>query len=169
TTVDRALRFLGLGTACVVPVRADGQGRMDPEALREALGRIDGATVICAQAGNVNTGSFDPFEVIADAAEEAGAWLHVDGAFGLWAAVGPALRHLVRGAERADSWATDAHRWLNVPYDSGIMFCARPDAHRAAMTVRASYLIHAGPDGPRDELDWVPEFSRRPRAFPVYA
>jgi glutamate/tyrosine decarboxylase-like PLP-dependent enzyme len=169
TTIDRALRFLGLGNACVLPVAADDQGRMHPDALRAVLAGVDGPTIVCAQAGNVNTGSFDPLEPIADAAEEAGAWLHVDGAFGLWAAASPSLRHLVAGVERADSWATDAHKWLNVPYDSGIAFCAHPDAHRAAMGARASYLIHAEPDGPRDELDWNPEFSRRARGFPIYA
>ena len=116
---------------------------MLPDALRETLAGLDGPTIVCAQAGNVNTGSFDPLEEIADAAEAAGAWFHVDGAFGLWAAASPELRHLVAGAERADSWATDAHKWLNVPYDCGIAFCAHPDAHRAAMSVRASYLIHA--------------------------
>jgi glutamate/tyrosine decarboxylase-like PLP-dependent enzyme len=169
TTIDRALRFLGLGTACVVPVPADGQGRVQPDALCETLAGLEGPTIVCAQAGNVNTGSFDLLEPIADAAQEAGAWLHVDGAFGMWAAASPALRHLVAGVERADSWATDAHKWLNVPYDSGIAFCAHPDAHRAAMSVRASYLIHAEEGGPRDQLDWNPEFSRRARGFPVYA
>ena len=168
-TVDRALRYLGFGAACIVPVPTDGQGRMVSPALREALGRLDGPTIVCAQAGNINTGSFDPLEEIADIAEEAGAWLHIDGAFGLWAAASPALRHLVAGAERADSWATDAHKWLNVPYDSGIALCAHPEAQRAAMSVRAGYLIHADPDGPRDELDWNPEFSRRARGFAVYA
>jgi glutamate/tyrosine decarboxylase-like PLP-dependent enzyme len=169
TTVDRALRFLGLGTACVVPVEADGQGRMLADALQESLRGLEGPTIVSAQAGNVNTGSFDPLEAIADAADAAGAWLHVDGAFGLWAAVSPSLRHLVAGAERADSWATDAHKWLNVPYDSGVAFCAHPDAHRAAMGVRASYLVHADPGGPRDQMDWNPEFSRRARGFAVYA
>jgi len=169
TTIDRALRFLGLGTACVVPVAADGQGRMDPGALRETLGRIEGPTIVCAQSGNVNTGSCDALDEIAPAAREAGAWLHIDGAFGLWAAVSPRLRHLVRGAELADSWSTDAHKWLNVPYDNGIAFCAHPDAHSAAMGTRASYLIHADRDGPRDQLDWNPEFSRRARGFTVYA
>jgi glutamate/tyrosine decarboxylase-like PLP-dependent enzyme len=168
-TVDRALRYLGFGSACIVPVPTDGQGRMVAATLREALGRPDGPTIVCAQAGNINTGSVDPLEEIADIAEEAGTWLHVDGAFGLWAAASPALRHLVAGAERADSWATDAHKWLNVPYDSGIALCAHPEAQRAAMSVRAGYLIHADPDGPRDELDWNPEFSRRARGFPVYA
>jgi len=169
TTIDRALRFLGLGTACVVPVAADGQGRMDPGALRETLGRIEGPTIVCAQSGNVNTGSCDALDEIAPAVREAGAWLHIDGAFGLWAAVSPRLRHLVRGAELADSWSTDAHKWLNVPYDNGIAFCAHPDAHSAAMGTRASYLIHADSDGPRDQLDWNPEFSRRARGFTVYA
>jgi len=105
---------------------------------------------------------------IADLTEPAGAWLHVDGAFGLWAAAAPARRHLVRGIERADSWATDGHKWLNVPYDSGIVFCAHPESHRAAMGARAEYLVHdAGAN--RDQLDFNPEFSRRARGFPVYA
>jgi glutamate/tyrosine decarboxylase-like PLP-dependent enzyme len=169
TTIDRALRYLGLGTACVVSVAADGQGRMEPEALRTALERLDGPTIVCAQSGNVNTGACDPLEEIADVVRATDAWLHIDGAFGLWAAASPQLRHLVRGAERADSWATDAHKWLNVPYDNGIAFCAHPEPHRAAMSVRASYLVHADEGGPRDQMDWNPEFSRRARGFPVYA
>jgi glutamate/tyrosine decarboxylase-like PLP-dependent enzyme len=168
-TVDRALRFLGFGTASIVPVAADDQGRMLPAALREALALLAGPAIVCAQAGNVNTGAVDPLEEIADIAEEMDAWLHIDGAFGLWAASSPALRHLVAGAERADSWATDAHKWLNVPYDSGIALCAHPEAHQASMGVRAGYLIHADADGPRDELNWNPDFSRRARGFPVYA
>jgi glutamate/tyrosine decarboxylase-like PLP-dependent enzyme len=168
-TVDRALRHLGLGTACIVSVPADGQGRMLPDALRDALAPLDGPTIIVAQAGDVNTGAIDPMEEVADISHEAGAWLHVDGAFGLWAAASPVLRHLVAGVERADSWATDAHKWLNVPYDSGIAFCAHPEAHQAAMGIRAGYLVHADADGPRDELDWNPDFSRRARGFPVYA
>ena len=168
-TVDRALRFLGIGASQLVAVPADGQGRMRADLLRDALGAIDGPAIVCAQAGNVNTGSFDPLPAIADAAEEAGAWLHVDGAFGLWAAASPSLAHLVEGAERADSWATDGHKWLNVPYDSGLAFCAHADAHRAAMAVHASYLVHADADGPRDQMDWNPEFSRRARGFTVYA
>jgi glutamate/tyrosine decarboxylase-like PLP-dependent enzyme len=125
--------------------------------------------IVCAQAGNVNTGACDPLDEIADIASEAGAWLHVDGAFGLWAAASPAHRHLVAGAARADSWAVDAHKWLNVPYESGIAFCAHPEDQRAAMGVRASYLIQSDPGGPRDALEWNPEFSRRARAFPIYA
>ncbi len=168
-TVDRALRLLGFGTGCVTSIDADRQGRMLPDALREAIAGGDGPTIVCAQAGNVNTGAFDPLDEIADITQEAGAWLHIDGAFGLWAAASPARRHLVAGSERADSWAVDAHKWLNVPYDSGIAFCAHPEAQQAAMGVRASYLIHAEPGGPRDALEWNPEFSRRARAFPVYA
>ena len=168
-TVDRALRLLGFGTGCVTPIAADDQGRMLPAALREAIADGDGPAIVCAQAGNVNTGAFDPLDEIADIVERAGAWLHIDGAFGLWAAASPAHRHLVAGSERADSWAVDAHKWLNVPYDNGIAFCAHPDAHRAAMGVRASYLIHADEGGPRDALEWGPEFSRRARGFPVYA
>jgi glutamate/tyrosine decarboxylase-like PLP-dependent enzyme len=134
------------------------------------LERGDGPTIVCAQAGEVNTGAFDPFEEIADAAAAHGAWLHVDGAFGLWAAASPRLRDLVRGVERADSWITDAHKWLNVPYDSALVLTSDPDAHRAAMTVSASYLIQDdGARAVRDQVDWVPEFSRRARGFAVYA
>jgi glutamate/tyrosine decarboxylase-like PLP-dependent enzyme len=165
-TVDRALRFLGIGAAQLVVVPADGQGRLRPEELDLSGGA---PTIVCAQLGNVNTGAFDPLPAIADAAAEAGAWLHVDGAFGMWAAASPRLRHLVEGVERADSWASDAHKWLNVPYDSGFAFCAHPEAHRAAMSARAEYLIHAEPGAERDELDWTPEFSRRARGFAVYA
>jgi glutamate/tyrosine decarboxylase-like PLP-dependent enzyme len=168
-TVDRALRYLGIGSSQIEAIPADGQGRMDAAPLRAALADGDGPTIVCAQAGNVNTGSFDPLLEIADAVEGTGAWLHVDGAFGLWAAVSPRFRHLVAGADRADSWATDAHKWLNVPYDSGIAFCAHPDSHRAAMAVRASYLEQADADAARDQMDWVPEFSRRARGFPIYA
>jgi glutamate/tyrosine decarboxylase-like PLP-dependent enzyme len=167
-TIDRALRLLGLGAP--ETVAADGQGRMDAGALRAVLERGDGPTIVCAQAGEVNTGAFDPFEEIADAAAAHGAWLHVDGAFGLWAAASPRLRDLVRGVERADSWITDAHKWLNVPYDSALVLTSDPDAHRAAMTVSASYLIQDdGARAVRDQVDWVPEFSRRARGFAVYA
>ena len=159
-TVDRALRLLGLGAPTIV----------EPDGLPAALAEHDGPAIVCAQAGEVNTGAFDPIDELADIAKEAGAWLHVDGAFGLWAAVSPQLRHLVAGVERADSWTTDAHKWLNVPYDSGIVLCAHPESHRAAMTVHAEYLIQdEGARRVRDQVDWVPEFSRRARAFPVYA
>ncbi len=165
-TVTRALRLLGLGTPELV--EADDQGRMVAESLRSALRDSSGPTIICAQAGEVNTGAFDPLPEIAAAAREAGAWLHVDGAFGLWAATSPALAHLVEGAELADSWATDAHKWLNVPYDCGLVFCRDADAHRRAIGVKAEYLIF-GDDAARDEMDWTPEFSRRARGFTVYA
>jgi glutamate/tyrosine decarboxylase-like PLP-dependent enzyme len=168
-TIDRALRFLGIGTDAIVPVPVDPQGRMTLDGLGAALDRADGDPVIvCAEAGNVNSGSIDPVGAICDAAHAAGAWVHVDGAFGLWAAASPALRHRLAGVERADSWSTDAHKWLNVPYDSGLALCANPAAHRAAMGVRAAYLIHAEGDE-RDQVDYNPEFSRRARGIPVYA
>lgn len=168
STVDRALRFLGLGTNALVPVAVDDQGRMRVDALAEALRSTTGPTIVCAQVGNVNSGAVDPVGDIADAAHRVGAWVHVDGAFGLWAAASSRLGPLLAGVERADSWATDAHKWLNVPYDSGLVFCAHPRAHQAAMGVRASYLVH-GDSGERDEMDFTPEFSRRARGFPVYA
>jgi glutamate/tyrosine decarboxylase-like PLP-dependent enzyme len=167
-TVDRALRLLGLGMPTTVA--ADDQGRMLPDALADALAGASGPAIVCAQAGEVNTGAFDPLPAIAELSRNAGAWLHVDGAFGIWAAVSPRLRHLVSGIELADSWTTDAHKWLNVPYDSGIVLCAHPESHRAAMTVTAAYLIQdEGSRRVRDQVDWVPEFSRRARGFAVYA
>jgi len=154
-TVDRALRLLGLGAPTAVG--ADGQGRLQVDALQAALESGGGPTIVCAQAGEVNTGAFDPLPEIADACERAGAWLHVDGAFGLWAAASPRFRHLVAGVDRADSWTTDGHKWLNVPYDCGIVLCAHPESHRAAMTVSASYLIQdEGERRVRDQVDWVP-------------
>jgi glutamate/tyrosine decarboxylase-like PLP-dependent enzyme len=165
-TIDRSLRLLGLGTATLELVPADGQGRMRADALREALAGEAGPVIVCAQAGNVNTGAVDPFREIADACAIAGAWLHVDGAFGLWASASPRFRHLTQGCERADSWATDAHKWLNVPYDSGVVFCRHPESHGQAMAVAASYLQRA--EG-RSPSDWVPESSRRARGFAVWA
>jgi glutamate/tyrosine decarboxylase-like PLP-dependent enzyme len=141
---------------------------MRADALEEVLAGSTGPTVVCAQAGNVNTGAVDPLRAICDAAHEAGAWVHVDGAFGMWAAASPTLQPLVDGIELADSWATDAHKWLNVPYDSGLVFCAHSEAHQAAMGTHASYLVHSeGKE--RDQMDWTPEFSRRARGLPVYA
>jgi glutamate/tyrosine decarboxylase-like PLP-dependent enzyme len=181
-SVDRALRLLGIGTAAVRPVPADGAGRMAVDRLRAELAAGTGPTIVCAQAGEINTGAFDDLDAIADAIADAGAdavagrtgraagaWLHVDGAFGMWAAASPRLRHLVAGVGRADSWAFDAHKWLNIPYDSGLAYCAHPDAHRAAMSVSADYLVLGGPGDPRDGLDWTPAFSRRARGFAVYA
>ncbi len=165
-TIDRSLRLLGIGTNALVAVPVDGQGRMDAAAVREELAREERPTIVCAQAGNVNTGAFDPVAELADACEPGGAWLHVDGAFGLWAAASPKLRHLVEGVDRADSWATDAHKWLNVPYDCGLVFCRHEEPHALSMAVAASYLQRA--DG-RSPSDWVPESSRRARGFAVWA
>jgi glutamate/tyrosine decarboxylase-like PLP-dependent enzyme len=167
-TIDRSLRFLGLGTESLFPVACDDQGRLEIDALRSALAEGDGPTIVCAQAGNVNSGAFDPIGEVCDIAHASKAWVHVDGAFGLWAAAVPGLRHLIEGVERADSWATDAHKWLNVPYDSGVAICAHPDSHRAAMQVHASYLVHSEGERERDQMDWNPEFSRRARGFPIY-
>ncbi len=167
-TIDRSLRYLGLGTDSIQPLVADDEGRMSLVALRDALANGQGPTIVCAQAGNVNSGAFDRFDDVCALAHKYNAWVHVDGAFGLWAAVSATRRYLVAGVEGADSWATDAHKWLNVPYDSGIAFCAHPESHHAAMSVHASYLIHAeGTE--RDQMDWNPEFSRRARGFAVYA
>jgi len=166
-TLDRALRFVGLGTACVRPVPVDDQGRMLIDALESVLQDVTGPTIVCSQAGEVNTGACDDLDAVADLAQEHGAWHHVDGAFGLWAAASPHLRGLVKGAERADSWATDTHKWLNVPYDNGIAICAHPESHQAALGIRSTYLIYA--DDARDPLDWTPEHSRRARGFTVYA
>jgi glutamate/tyrosine decarboxylase-like PLP-dependent enzyme len=162
-TIDRALRMLGLGVPTDV-VPADDQGRL----LVDRLALADEPTILCAQAGDVSTGAFDPFHRLADARDSAAnCWLHVDGAFGLWAAVPDSLRPLVAGVERADSWATDAHKWLNVPYDSGIAFTAHPESHSAAFSARAAYLVFDSET--RDQLDWNPEHSRRARGFAVYA
>jgi len=166
-TIDRGLRLLGIGASSLVVVPADDQGRMRVDEFP----RLDDAlTIVCGQAGEVNTGAFDDLDAIADAVAGApNAWFHVDGAFGLWAAASPELRHLLRGSERADSWATDAHKWLNVPYDSGLAFCAHPDSHRSAMAVTAAYLQFGADDRERDAVNWTPEFSRRARGFAVYA
>jgi glutamate/tyrosine decarboxylase-like PLP-dependent enzyme len=165
-TVDRALRLLGMGAP--VPVGSDEQGRLRAEDLAGALDD-DAPTIVCAQVGNVNTGAVDDLPAILGAAHGAGAWVHVDGAFGMWAAASAKLRDLVRGIEQADSWATDCHKWLNVPYDSGLAFVADPEAHRAAIGVQASYLVQSEAGRERDQMDWTPEFSRRARGFAVYA
>ena len=156
------LGLLGLGRERVHRVPADEQGRM----RADLLPTIFGPTIVCAQAGNVNTGAFDPIEDIVAAAHEAGAWVHVDGAFGLWAAAAPARAHLVRGIGAADSWATDAHKWLNVPYDCGLAFVRDPEPLRAAMGVTAAYL----PDSMmRESAAHTPELSRRARGVEVWA
>ena len=167
-SVVGALRLIGVGSQTLVRVAADDQGRMRGDALAAALERVDGPAIVCAQAGNVNTGAFDPFGAIADACARHGAWLHVDGAFGLWAGASTCLRQLTQGVARADSWATDAHKWLNVPYDSGLAFTAHPEAHRAAMSMDAAYLVRSAGE-PRECMDWTPESSRRARGFAIYA
>ena len=167
-TIHAALQMLGLGRDRVVRVPADGQGRMRADKLAEVLAGLDRPALVCAQAGNVNTGGFDPLPEIADRVRANGGWLHVDGAFGLWAAADPTRRHLLDGVERADSWTTDAHKWLNVPYDSGLVFCARPAAHHGAMTLGASYYVETD-GGERDPYNWVAESSRRARGFAVWA
>ena len=167
-TILSALRLLGLGEARAHRVAADRQGRMIPEALRATLAPLRGPILVAAQAGNVSTGAFDPLDEIATIAHAKGAWLHVDGAFGLWAITDPARRHLLRGVGEADSWATDAHKWLNVPYDSGIVI-VRESAHlSAAITKSAAYLIRSA-GAARDNHDFTPESSRRARGFALWA
>jgi glutamate/tyrosine decarboxylase-like PLP-dependent enzyme len=166
-TVAVACRMLGLGDR-ITAIPADDQGRMRPDALAATLAQRDGPTIVCAQAGEVNTGAFDPFGEIVDACRLHGAWCHVDGAFGLWAAVSRTRRHLVEGAAKADSWATDGHKWLNVPYDCGIAAVADASAHRAAMTSTAAYIPAHTDDIPWG-YDWNPEYSRRARGIPLYA
>jgi glutamate/tyrosine decarboxylase-like PLP-dependent enzyme len=167
-TIDLVLRYLGLGRPTVVP--ADGQGRIRPDALAAALGEIPTGepTLLCLQAGNLHSGAFDPFTAAIGLAHERGAWVHVDGAFGLWAAASPRLAHLVEGIAGADSWSTDAHKTLNVPYDCGIAVVADPRALRSAMGVRTSYLL-ADSSGPANSYERAPELSRRARGVPVWA
>jgi glutamate/tyrosine decarboxylase-like PLP-dependent enzyme len=166
-TIFVALRMLGLGADRAVRIKTDEAGRMDPEALAGELERGEGRAIVCAQAGEVNTGCFDPFDELAEICERHGAWLHVDGAVGLWAAASREFDSLTAGLERADSWSTDAHKWLNVPYDCGFIAVAEPDALRGAMGIAAPYLT-AAPDA-RDSYQYVPESSRRARGFVLYA
>jgi glutamate/tyrosine decarboxylase-like PLP-dependent enzyme len=167
-TVQTAIRLIGLGTRNVIAVAADDQGRMRPDALEGALGASVGPTIVCLQAGNVNTGAFDPFPRLVALARSRGAWVHVDGAFGLWAAASPRFRHLCDGVEQADSWAVDAHKWLNVPQDSGLVIVRDREAHRRLKAARCAYAGMAAADR-RDGSDWAPENSRRARAFVLYA
>ena len=160
----KALRLLGFGSGGVERIPADANGAMQPGPVAAALRDQRGPAIVCAQAGNVNTGACDPLLPIVAAAREAGAWVHVDGAFGLWAAASPRLASMVAGADGADSWALDAHKWLNVPYDCGVAIVADGEAHAAAMSATAEYLI-ASDDG----LTKTPEMSRRGRQIPVYA
>lgn len=162
------LQMLGLGSEQIVKVPADEQGRMRSDQLRSILAEIQTPILVCAQAGNVNTGAFDPIAEIAAAIREHPSWLHVDGAFGLWAAASADYQSLTRGIELADSVSTDCHKWLNVPYDCGLVFVRDPAAHRAAMSLHAAYYV-MGTRAERENSDWVPEASRRARGFTVYA
>ncbi len=169
-TIPTALQYLGLGRARVVTVDSDDQGAMRLDALASALPTQPGPLIICLQAGNVNSGAFDPIgpaiELIR--ARHPDAWIHIDGAFGLWAAASPAYRHLVAGHDGADSWATDGHKWLNVPYDCGYAFVRDPAMHAAALSpLGAAYIVYGAAE--RDEFRWVPEYSRRARGFASYA
>jgi glutamate/tyrosine decarboxylase-like PLP-dependent enzyme len=163
-SVDLALRYLGLGTPVTVAV--DVEGRLDAAALRGALAGWEGPAIVCLQAGNLHSGAFDPFPAAVEAARAAGAWVHVDGAFGLWAAVTPRLATLTEGMAGAHSWATDAHKTLNTPYDGGIAVVADPEAMRAAMGLHASYLLDSAAADPHES---VPELSRRARGVPIWA
>jgi glutamate/tyrosine decarboxylase-like PLP-dependent enzyme len=169
-TVDRSLRLLGIGEKAMAVVPASSDGSMDSSALSDILDYEPAApTIVVAQSGNVNTGAFDDLERISEEADRRGAWLHVDGAFGLWAAASPELRHMVDGLERADSWGCDGHKWLNVPYDSGYAFCAHPDVHATAMAYTAEYLTGQVAGREFGGGDYVPESSRRARGFATWA
>lgn len=167
-TIDRTVRLLGFGDQSVTKLPVDSAGALEPSALEDALRGMDGRpAIVLLQAGDVNTGGFDDFETLIPIARQYGAWTHVDGAFGMWAAASPRFDRLVRGMEQAHSWATDGHKWLNVPYDCGYAFVAESDAHQASMSYHASYLTQE--NVARDPMDWNPEFSRRARGFASYA
>ena len=169
-TVFAGLRMLGFGEQASLRIAADQEGRIRLDSLRANLGRTSGPTIVCLQAGNVNSGAFDPLAAAIATVRELRpeAWVHIDGGFGLWAAAAPSLHHRIAGYEGADSWSTDAHKWLNVPYDCGLVFVRDPEAHRAAMGMSASYLPFNTVEE-RDPGDFVPELSRRARGFAVYA
>jgi glutamate/tyrosine decarboxylase-like PLP-dependent enzyme len=169
-TVDRSLRLLGLGSDAVLTVAPDPNGGLDVMDLGWLFhSEPEAPTILCLQAGNVNTGAFDPLRRACELAHERGAWVHVDGAFGLWAAASPALRHLVDGVELADSWGCDGHKWLNVPYDSAFALCSRPQVHAAALSYTASYLVGPAAAVAVPRADFTPESSRRARGFAVWA
>jgi glutamate/tyrosine decarboxylase-like PLP-dependent enzyme len=168
-SIDLALRHLGIGTDHLTLVDVDDQGAMRPDDLAIHLHRLSGQPlIVCAQSGNVNTGAFDPLTDICRHATQAGAWTHIDGAFGLWAAASPSLAHHVTGLDLADSWAVDAHKWLNVPYDNAVVFIRDPTEHRAATGKTAPYMVSGGSDA-RENYQFTPETSRRARGFTVYA
>jgi glutamate/tyrosine decarboxylase-like PLP-dependent enzyme len=169
-TIDRSLRLLGIGAEALAPVGPDSNGAIDPESLALALEADSRApTIVCAQAGNVNTGACDDLRTACELARRHKAWVHVDGAFGLWAAASPSKRDLVSGIELADSWVVDGHKWLNVPYDAGYVFCADPEAHVASMSYSAAYLVGQGEGPIRAPSDYVLESSRRARGFSTWA
>ncbi len=169
-TIDRSLRLLGLGAGVLEPVATDANGAIEVEALAAALAQGQPRpTIVCLQAGNVNTGACDDLAAAIPVVHEHGGWVHVDGAFGLWAAASPTTRHLVTGLEAADSWGTDGHKWLNVPYDAGYAFCAHPGAHAAAMAYSAAYLVGGAPPAVRSPGDYVLESSRRARGVATWA
>jgi glutamate/tyrosine decarboxylase-like PLP-dependent enzyme len=165
-SVDLALRYLGLGTPTAVA--SDAEGRIIPAALAEAMAGLDGPALVALQAGNLHSGAFDPMRECVRIAHERGAWVHVDGAFGLWAAASPRYRDALDGLDGADSWATDAHKTLNVPYDCGVAIVARPDLLRSAFGLHTNYIIQAE-HAPADPWEKVPEMSRRAREIPVWA
>lgn len=168
STVFAALKYLGLGQARVVRVAVDRNGAMLADVFKVAVAKVAGPAIAIVQAGQINTGAFDPFEPIITAARARGAWVHVDGAFGLWARATPDRAHLAKGIDKADSWAVDGHKWLQTPYDSGYAIVRDVEAHRRAMQISASYLPGAG-DGGRAPADYVPELSRRARGFATWA
>ncbi len=167
-SIERAVRLLGLGSESVVDLPADAQGRLRASTLSQALqAQPDAPTIVLLQAGDLNIGAYDPFSELIPLAHAHGAWVHVDGAFGLWVATSPTYCHLIKDVGLADSWVTDGHKWLNVPYDCGYAFVADAKAHRASTSHRANYLIHD--DDARDQMDWNPEWSRRGRGVATYA
>jgi glutamate/tyrosine decarboxylase-like PLP-dependent enzyme len=168
-SITRAVRLLGLGTRHIVRLPVDEQGRLSPSTLSQALNQYAGTpTIVVLQAGDINTGTYDSFADLIPLARNANAWVHIDGAFGLWAAASPRYRHLLAGGGQADSWVTDGHKWLNVPFDCGYAFVARPDAHLKSMSYKAaSYLTYE--ENARDSIDWTPDWSRRARGVATYA
>lgn len=167
-SLERAVRLLGLGTRCLHELPVDARGRLLPTTLSQALSdEPESPTIVVLQAGDLNIGAYDPFADLIPLAHHFNAWVHVDGAFGLWVQASPVYRHLLQGVEQADSWATDGHKWLNTPYDCGYAFVAHPEAHRAALAQQASYIVQT--EEGRDPSDWNPEWSRRGRGIATYA
>lgn len=166
-SLDRALRFLGIGTAALVPLATDADARVTVESLASALAVSNAPTIVHLDAADLNVGAVDPFAYLIPLAKAAGAWVHIDGAFGLWARASARHREKLAGVELADSWATDAHKWLNTPKDIGVAIVRDRTAHRAAMTISADYMVYD--DETRDQIDWTPDWTRRARGYPVYA